>query len=75
MHPPTQMTAIASHPRSLAFLVLCPPHAVAWAYAAADTAVLHGRPPGEVIDNLREYLSEHPMPTDPVEWAILTSTL
>lgn len=70
-----RLTPITSHPRSLALLTACAPAQVPWAFAAAETAVKQGRPPGEVIDNLRDYLVAHPMPTDPVEWAILTSSL
>lgn len=70
-----RLTPVTSHPRSLALLTACAPSQVPWAFAAAETAVNQGRPPGEVIDSLRDYLADHPMPTDPVEWAILTSTL
>lgn len=70
-----QLTPVTSHPRSLALLIACPPAAVPWAYAAAETAVRHGRPVEEVLRNLLDYLSDHPMPTTAVEWACLTSTL
>lgn len=70
-----RLTPITSHPRSLALLTACTPSQVPWAFAAAETAVKQGRPPGEVIDHLRDYLVTHSMPTDPVEWAILTSSL
>ena len=70
-----QLTPITSHPHSLALLTVCPPQQVPYAFAAAETAARQGRPPGDVISNLRDYLSDRPMPTDPIAWAILTSTL
>lgn len=70
-----RLTPVTSHPRGFTLLTACPPAQVPWAFAAAETVVKQGRPPGEVIDTLLDYLAAHPMPTDPVEWAILTSTL
>ena len=70
-----RLTPVTSHPRSLALLTACAPEQVPWAFAAAEAAVQHGRPPGEVIDNLRDHLAERPMPTDAIEWAVLVSTL
>lgn len=70
-----RLTPVTSHPRIMVLLTACVPSQVPWAFAAAETAVKHGRPPGEVIDSLRDYLADHAMPTDPVEWAILTSSL
>lgn len=70
-----RLTPITSHPRSMALLTACAPAAVPWAYAAADTAVAQGRPPGDVLTNLLDYLETHPMPTDEGAWADLVSLL
>ena len=71
----SRLTPVTSHPHSLALLTACPPHAVPWAFAAAETAVQQGRPAGEVLDNLRDYLDDHDMPTNEVQWAILAAQL
>ncbi|MBB5379185.1 hypothetical protein HNQ07_004700 [Deinococcus metalli] len=70
-----RLTPISSHPRSMALLIACAPHQVPWAFAAADTAVSHGRPPGDVLTNLLDYLEGHPMPIDEGAWAALVATL
>ncbi|UQN10840.1 hypothetical protein [Deinococcus sp. QL22] len=70
-----QLTPVTSHPLGIALLTACPPAFVPFAYAAAEAAVSQGRPPGEVLSNLLEYLAQHPMPTEDVAWAVLAATL
>jgi len=70
-----RLTPVTSHPLSMGLLLACPPDRVHLAFEAADAAVEAGRLPGEVLTNLLLYLSDHPMPTDEDEWAVLVASL